>query len=80
MGLMIPSAVSKSLLEQPELAKELRLNGGSQVVVLTRERWITGPDFLSVLDGHGFMRHISYRNITSIRYLRPNGRRARRRR
>jgi hypothetical protein len=58
--------VQKSLREHPGLAKELRLNDGSRVVVRSREHWLAAPEYLIVLVGR-FDQHISYRNITAIR-------------
>lgn len=73
---MTPAAVRQSLLDEPDLSKELRLNDGSMILVRSREQWLASPEYLIVLVGR-YARHIAYRNITSIRYLKGKARRAR---
>ncbi|GEM_PF-6564725 len=70
---MTPHAVRQALLEQGELAKELRLNDGSRIVVRNREQWLAAGDYLIVLVGRLDAR-IAYRSITAIRVL-PSSRR-----
>ncbi|MBI2901157.1 MAG: hypothetical protein HYY17_13315 [Planctomycetes bacterium] len=65
---MSPQAVRRSLLEQPELPKEVRLNDGSRVIVRQREQWLAAGDYLIVLLGR-FDTRIAYHNIAAIRVL-----------
>lgn len=73
-------AVQRSLLEQEGIAKEIRLNDGSKILVRKREQWLAGSDYLIVLDRDGYDHHITYHNIAAIRFLKPNGRNGRKRR
>lgn len=63
---MTRQGVRKSLLENPDLPKEIRLNDGSRLVVRGREHWIDVGEFLIVAKGR-FDTHIAYHNIAAIR-------------
>lgn len=73
---MTLSAVRKILLDSPHLAKELRLNDGTRVLVKNTEQWLAGPEYLIVLVGR-YSRNVAYRTIALIRYLAKPGRRLR---
>ena len=71
---MSHQAVRQSLLEQPELPKEVRLNDGSRLIVRGREQWLAAGDYLIVLVGR-FDTHVAYRNIAAIRQMPASRRR-----
>ena len=71
---MTPPIVQRLLTETPESPKEVRMSDGTGIVVVSRERWIAGPDVLVILDKAGVLHHLTYWNITSIRHLPKNGR------
>ena len=71
---MTPNAVRKSLLEEPHLAKELRLNDGTKILVRNREQWLASAESLIVLVGR-WPSFIAYRNIMMVRLLESSGRR-----
>lgn len=77
---MTPDIVQRLLLQAPELSKEVHTSDGEAVVILSREQWIAAPDVLVALDPKGTLHHITYWNITSLRHLRANGKRRRKRR
>lgn len=66
--------VAKVLKEEDELAKELLLNDGSRVLVRGIESWLAAPESLHVVDVREGSIFVSYRNITAIRHVQPNGR------
>ena len=68
----------KSLGEEPGLAKEIRLNDGSRIIIRTAEHYAVAPEVLVIVDPHGEVHHVAYRNITAIRFIKRSGGRGRR--
>lgn len=66
-------------MQQPEAAKEVRLNDGTRILLRSREHWAIGPEFLIAVDEKGFTHLVTYRNIADVVITRRNGHRRRRR-
>ncbi len=73
---MTAGGARQALLEDPDLAKEIRMTDGSSFVVGNREPWLAAAHAPIVLDRDGYARHPAYANITLIRFVRPNGKKA----
>lgn len=77
---MTPQGVRNALVEDDRSVKELRLNDGTQLTVRNREQWLAAVHALIVLDEEGYVHHVAYRNIASVRIAPPNGRSRKRKR
>ncbi len=75
---MHPDGVRKSLLIDEMKPHAIVLASGDRIVVLSRELWIAGPEYLIVLDERGAQHHVDYRSIVEIRPAK-NGRKRKKR-
>jgi hypothetical protein len=76
---MAPEGVRQALVQEPHLAKEIALNDGTRLVVRSNEQWLVAAHALIVLGPDGFARHVAFRNITYIRFMKRNGQKRKKR-